>query len=99
MGGGLLAFFGLRRQQTRGHEKAAEPRQRRKGHEPDRRRPWQAKAGSFEAEMEPWQRKVRRTDEDHGRWVSGLDVDRKAEEFIHRVHRRMNPELLEALER
>ncbi|RRT67423.1 hypothetical protein B296_00003678 [Ensete ventricosum] len=65
---------------------------RQKGHEAEQSRPRQLSRKSYEEEMEPWQRKVRRTDEDHGRWISGLDVDRKAEEFIDRIHKKLNPD-------
>ncbi|CAL9097335.1 unnamed protein product [Musa acuminata var. zebrina] len=92
MGGGVFALLGFKKQQRRGHESAAQPGHRQKGHEAAQSRPRQLSRKSYEEEMEPWQRKVRRTDEDHGRWVSGLDVDRKAEEFIDRFHKKMNPD-------
>ncbi|RZR98417.1 hypothetical protein BHM03_00027771 [Ensete ventricosum] len=92
MGGGVFALLGFKKQQRRSHESAARPGHRQKGHEAEQSRPRQLSRKSYEEEMEPWQRKVRRTDEDHGRWISGLDVDRKAEEFIDRIHKKLNPD-------
>ncbi|KAJ8484746.1 hypothetical protein OPV22_017231 [Ensete ventricosum] len=92
MGGGVFALLGFKKQQRRSHESAARPGHRQKRHEAEQSRPRQLSRKSYEEEMEPWQRKVRRTDEDHGRWISGLDVDRKAEEFIDRIHKKLNPD-------
>ncbi|URD75592.1 hypothetical protein MUK42_08971 [Musa troglodytarum] len=100
-GGGVFALFGFRRRQRRGHEAVgAEARQRRKGDGYGRpRQQAMTTSRSYEAEVEAWERKVRRTDEDHGRWDAGLDVDRQAKEFIDRVHGKlMNADhLMEAI--
>ncbi|RRT59323.1 hypothetical protein B296_00045931 [Ensete ventricosum] len=88
MGGGsksLITFLGFKGTASR----------IRKSHEAEPK-PTQYSRRSYEADAEARQprTKIRRSDDDlGGSWVAEPDIDRKAEEFIVKVHRRMNPEL------
>lgn len=78
----FLGFKGTASRSRKSHE--AEPKPTH-----DSRRSYEA-----DAEAKQPRTKVRRSDDDlGGSWIAEPDIDRKAEEFIVRVHRRMNPEL------
>ncbi|WOK95211.1 hypothetical protein Cni_G03918 [Canna indica] len=104
MVGGFLAFFGLGRKQKRRGNRTGETREwRARGREAaaaDHELAFSRSPRQVVAEKEaPWQRKARRSEDgeeeviSYGRWVAGVDVDRRAKEFIDRVHyRRMHPD-------
>lgn len=92
MGGGSKSsttFLGLKGPASRSrksHEAEPKPTQ-------DSRRSYDADADADAEEKQP-RTEVRRSDDDlGGSWIADPDIERKAEEFIVRVHRRMNTEL------
>lgn len=87
----MFSFFGNNKTHNRGHEAETETRQPRKDYKQERK-PSHQKHG-HDAEMEPRHpRKIRPSDDDRRHWVAEPDIDRKAQEFIDREHRRMVPE-------
>ncbi|URE02127.1 hypothetical protein MUK42_19668 [Musa troglodytarum] len=78
----FLGFEGAASRSRKSHEAAPKPTQHSR------------RSNEADAEAKQPRTKVRRSDDDlGGPSIAEPDIDRKAEEFIARVHRRMNAEL------